>query len=57
MLLETLGSHLSVPTPVASALIELAGAALGRDMRENGRTCERLGWENIEAVLSDRAEA
>lgn len=57
VLLETLGAHLGVPTPLASALIELAGAALGRDMRENGRSCERLGWENIKAVLGDGAEA
>ena len=38
VLLETLGAELDVPTPVCSSLIEIATAALGRDMRENGRT-------------------
>ncbi|MGI6039228.1 MAG: NAD/NADP octopine/nopaline dehydrogenase [Clostridiales bacterium] len=56
VLLETLGAELDVPTPVCSSLIEIATAALGRDMRENGRTVSRLGKENIKRILKDGAE-
>lgn len=56
VLLETLGSELDVPTPVCTSLIEISSAALGRDMRENGRTVSRLGKANIERILKERAE-
>ena len=52
-LLESLGSLTGIPTPVCSSLIELASAALGRDMRENGRTVERLGRDNLLKILAD----
>lgn len=52
VMLETLGQYLKVPTPVCTSLIEIANAALQRDFRENGRTIERLGLENIRAVLN-----
>ena len=42
-LLESLGAALGVPTPVCSSLIEIASAALGCDLRAQGRTIERLG--------------
>ncbi len=54
VLLESLGEYLGVATPVCTALIELASAALGRDLRENGRTLERLGEDNIEKIRRDR---
>lgn len=53
VLLESLGQVLSVPTPVASALIEIASAALGRDLRANGRSLDALGIENVQAILRD----
>lgn len=53
VLLESLGKTLAVATPVCTALIELATAALGRDMRADGRSIERLGEDNIRAILAD----
>lgn len=53
VMLEALGSRLGVSTPVCSALINIATAALGRDMREEGRTLEKLGIENIDLILDD----
>lgn len=53
VMLESLGKALGIPTPVATALIEIAGAALGQDFRKNGRTPERLGEENIKKILED----
>lgn len=53
VMLEALGAALGVQTPIATALIELAGAALGRSMRAEGRTPETLGVENIETILRD----
>jgi len=52
-LLESLGASLGVPTPVCSSLIEIASAALGCDLRAQGRTIERLGRDNIRAILAD----
>ena len=54
VMLEALGIALDVKTPIATALIELASAALGRDMRAEGRTPEKLGLENIQRILNDR---
>lgn len=51
VMMESLGKSLGVATPIATALIEIAGAALGTDFRENGRTPERLGIKNIEKIL------
>lgn len=53
VLLESLGRTLNVPTPVCSAFIELAAAALGRELRQSGRSIERLGEDNIRAILAD----
>lgn len=53
VMLEALGAQLDIATPVCSSLIEIAGAALGRDMRADGRTPERLGEENIREILED----
>ena len=53
VMLEALGKALEVPTPIATALIEIASAALGRDLRAEGRTPEKLGRENIHRILRD----
>ena len=53
VMLEALGKSLHIPTPICTALIEIATAALGRSMREEGRTPEKLGVENIRKILAD----
>lgn len=53
VLLEALGKILNVHTPVCTALIEIASAALGRNLRNEGRTPEKLGLENIKTILED----
>ena len=53
VMLESLGHSLDIPTPVASALIELASAALGFGLRAGGRSLEALGRENIRKILAD----
>lgn len=53
VMLESLGKILEVKTPIATSLIEIASAALGKDLRANGRTPERLGIENIQKILKD----
>ncbi len=53
VMLESFGKHLSVHTPVCTALIEMAGAALGRDLRAEGRTLEGLGIDNINKIIDD----
>lgn len=53
VMLESLGKILHVDTPITTSLIELATAALGRSMREKGRSLEKLGLENVKRVLSN----
>ena len=53
VLLESLGQALNIKTPVASSLIELASAALGRELRAQGRTLAMLGEENVRKILED----
>lgn len=52
-LLESLGEILGVKTPICTALIEIASAALDRDLRATGRNVERLGKDNIEKIIDD----
>lgn len=54
VLLETLGVKCNVSTPVCTALIEIASAALGRDLRLKGRTLKRLGEDVVEFILRDK---
>ena len=54
VMLEALGEALDVSTPIASSLINIASAALGRDLRSEGRTPEKLGKENIEKIIEDK---
>lgn len=53
VMLEALGKALTVDTPITSGLISIASAALGRDLRAEGRTPEVLGVENIEKILRE----
>ena len=55
-LLESLGRLLNVPTPVCSSLIALASAALGRDLRINARTMERLGADGVARIIKEIGE-
>lgn len=45
VLLESVAKAVNVATPLTSALINIANAALGVDFRKDGRTIERLGAE------------
>lgn len=51
VMLVPLGSALGVATPICTALINIASAALGRSMRSEGRTPASLGIEKIKALL------
>ncbi len=53
VMLEALGKALDLETPMVSGLITIASAALGRDLRAEGRTPKQLGIENIEKILKD----
>ena len=53
VLMETLGIEYKIHTPVCTALIELACAALGRDLRLEGRTVERLGRDTIKKIVQE----
>ena len=53
VMLEALGNSLKIKTPVCTALIEIASAALGRNLRDEGRTPGTLGQENINRILFD----
>ena len=52
VMLESLGIVYGIPTPTCSGLINCASAALHRDFRAEGRTVERLGIDNIKAILN-----
>lgn len=54
VLLETLGLKLNIKTPICTSLIEMATAALGRDLRSEGRTMTRLGEDVLDNIISDR---
>lgn len=51
VMMESLGEELGVATPIATALINIASAALERDFRAEGRTRERLGGANMQKIL------
>lgn len=53
VMLEALAKSLGVATPICTALIEIASAALGRSMRTEGRTPEGLGVNNIKRIIAD----
>ena len=53
VLLESLGLMLGVSTPICSSLINLSSAALGRDLRRNGRTVGRLGSNELQRIIDE----
>lgn len=53
VLLESLGTILDIATPIATSLIDIAGACLEMDFRRNGRTINKLGKENLRIILDD----
>lgn len=53
VMLETLGEALNVSTPICTSLIEMASAALGRNLRAEGRTLTKLGRNNVKKVISN----
>lgn len=53
VMLESLAKVLDVKTPIATSLIEIASAALGRDLRKDGRSVESLGYDNIKKLIED----
>lgn len=54
VLLESLAKKFNISTPICSALIDIAGAALKKDFRREGRTLERLGAKNVLKIIEDR---
>ena len=57
VMLEDIALRLGIMSPVTSALINLASAALGEDFREKGRTLEKLGaYHYIEHLKYQRWE-
>ena len=60
--LVSAGDWAGVPCPVASGLLAIAGAAVGRDFRATGRTFENLGLarltrDGMRALLDDGLDA
>jgi opine dehydrogenase len=51
VLLESLARAVGHPTPVISSVLELMGAALGRDLRGEGRTLASLGVSSVDELL------
>lgn len=51
VLLESIANRIGIKVPVATALIDIANAALKTDFRANGRTVERLNAENYIDLL------
>ena len=56
VLLESLGLENKVPTPICTSLIEVASAALERDLRVEGRTIKRLGEQSLQQILKEVSE-
>ncbi len=53
VLLETLGKTLNVNTPICTALIEIASAALDKNYRREGRSIYSLGKDYLKMILDD----
>ncbi len=54
VLLEALGLECNICTPICTALINIASAALGRDLRLEGRTVERLGKNILKQIFKNK---
>ncbi len=55
VLLEALGLECQIDTPICSSLIDIASAAVDRDLRLEGRTVDRLGRKNIKQIFEKTA--
>ncbi len=53
VLMESLANKFNIFTPVCTALIDIASAALKRDFRSEGRTIKKLGLKNVEKIIKD----
>lgn len=53
VMLESIGKHLNVDTPICTALIDISSKALSIDLRKNGRNIENLGEKNIKIIMAD----
>ena len=53
VLLESLGSMLEVDTPVCSSLITCASALFKHDFRLEGRSIEKLGFQELKLIFED----
>lgn len=55
VLLESLGQILNIETPTCTGLINIASATMNKDFRENARTVELLGKENLTTIVGTLA--
>lgn len=53
VMLESLGKHLKIDTIITTSIIQIASAALNRNLRSNGRTLNSFGVTNINKLLTD----
>jgi opine dehydrogenase len=53
VLMESFGAILNVPTPICSALINIASTALDIPFRDSGRTVDKLNSECVRRILND----
>ena len=50
VLFESIAKRLGIATPIATSMIDIAGAALGRDFRSEGRTIEKMGVTDLSVI-------
>ena len=50
VLFESIAAKAGVPTPIATSMIDIAGAALGRDFRSEGRTIDKMGVTDLSMI-------
>lgn len=53
VLLESIANHIHIDVPITTALISIASAALGENLRESGRTIKKLCIENLIDMLHE----
>lgn len=53
VLLESLALAAKVDTPIISSILDLMGAALGRDLRASGRTLAALGVDSLDDLVAE----
>ena len=50
VLFESIAARLGIPTPIATSMIDIAGAALGCDFRSEGRTIDKMGVKDLSMI-------